>query len=68
MEEDSIFPGWKVRLPDDSIFVPDFGASVFKGKEWQIFGGARSECLPEIELWLSGHGIETDRIDHLVWG
>ena len=68
-EVGSIFPGWEVKLPDiGGLFIPKFDLDLFKGKEWKIFGGARYECLPEVELWLKAHYIETERLDHLSWG
>lgn len=60
--------GWSITLPNDPIYIPDFPYYRFVGCDWNICGGAKSECLPEIELLLKGHGINTNRLDNLVWG
>jgi len=65
----SPFQGWAVKVPEDSrMMLPQFDVSRLQGKEWDICGGAKHECLAEIELLLEAHEVKTNRLHDIVWG
>ena len=40
----------------------------YRQPAWRLCGGARDECLKEVELWLASMCIGFERLDHLVYG
>lgn len=58
-------------LYDDPLFYPGFDERMFKLKEidgFELIGGARHECLAEIDIYLRANGKTTSVDEKLCYG